>query len=157
MSAHLADGVHGEAEGVFVAEVFVLDFLGERRVAHHPVEGDEHREEERQLVDGRHFALDEHGALVRVDADGEPVGGDIDHALADVGGLVGPGGEGVLVGDDEEAVVLVLQGQAVLDAADVVAKVEFAGGRVAGEDALVAGRGWVGLARTLRHRLRHRR
>ena len=73
--------------------------------------------------------------LVRVDADGEPVGGDVDHALADVGGLVGAGREGVLVGDEEVAVVLVLQRQAVLDAADVVAEVELAGGGVAGEDA----------------------
>ena len=50
-------------------------------------------------------------------------------------GLVGAGGERVLVGDEEVAVVLVLQRQPVLDAADVVAEVELPGGRVAGEDA----------------------
>ena len=66
--------------------------------------------------------------------DGEPVGGDVDHALADLVRLVGAGRERVLVGDEEVAVVLVLQRQPVLDAADVVAEVQLSGGRVAGED-----------------------
>ena len=75
--------------------------------------------------------------LFGIDAAGEVVGGDLDDALADVVGALGAGGEGVLVGDDEVAVVLVLKGEAVLDAADVVAEVELAGGGVAGEDAFL--------------------
>jgi hypothetical protein len=137
----LADRVEREAEGVLVAQPLVADFRVERRVAHHPVERDEHRKEKRQLVDGRHFALDEHRAAAGVDADGQPVGGDVDHALADLGGAVGAGSEGVLVGDEEVAVVRVLERQPVFDAADVMAEVELPGGRVAGEDAGAEGRG----------------
>jgi hypothetical protein len=76
---------------------------------------------------------------VRVDADGEPVGGDVEHALADVVGLVGPGGERVLVGDQEEAVVGVLEGQPVLDRPDVVPEVHLPSRGVAGQDAGLGG------------------
>src|SRR5206468_1998812 len=116
------------AEGVFVAEVLVLDLLREGGVAHDAVEGDEHRGEKGQLVNGGDFGLNEHVRLVGIDAAGEIVGGDVDDGLADVIGALGAGGEGVLVGDDEIAVVFVLEGQAVFDAADVVAEVELAGG-----------------------------
>jgi amino acid transporter len=54
--------------------------------------------------------------------------------------LVGARGEGVLVGDQEVTVVLVLEGQSVLDAPDVVAEVQLTRGRVAGEDAGLGGR-----------------
>ena len=71
---------------------------------------------------------------------GEVVGGDIDDGLADFGGVFGGGvGEGVVVGDDEVAVVLVLEGEAVFERADVVAEVEAAGGGIAGEDAGLGG------------------
>ena len=135
MSAHLPDRVEREAEGVLVAQPLVADLLGQGRVAHHAVERDQHREEERQLVDRRHLALDEHRALVRVDPDGEPVGRDVDHALADLVRPIGPRRERVLVGDQEVAIVLVLQRQPVFDAADVMPEVQPPGRRVAGEDA----------------------
>lgn len=117
----LADGVEGEAEGVIFAEVLVADFILEGGVAHDAVEGDEHGEEEGELVDGGDFGLDEHLALAGVDAAGEVVGGDVEDGLADFVGFAGAGGEGVFVGDDEIAVVLVLHGQAIFDGADVMA------------------------------------
>ena len=49
--------------------------------------------------------------------------------------LPGCGGQHVQVGDDEEALVLVLQAHAVAQAAHVVAQVQPAGGPVAGQDA----------------------
>jgi len=131
----LTDGVEGEAEGVFVAEAFVADFVLEGWVAHDAVEGEEHGEEEGELVDGGDFALDEESAFVGIDADGKVVGGDVDDGLADVLWFIGAGGEGMLVGDDEIAIILVLESEAVFEAADVVTEVESAGGGVAGEDA----------------------
>ncbi len=131
----LAHGVHGKAEGVVVAQFLVADFILEGGVAHDPVEGQEHGEEEGQLVDGRHFALDEHRALVGIDPDGQPVGGDVQNALADVVRALGPRGEGVLVGDEEITVVLPLKRQAVFNAAGIVPQMQAARGRVAGEDA----------------------
>ena len=139
----LSDGVEGEAEGVFVAEALVADFVLERGISHDAIEGEEHREEESQFVDGGDFALDEEGAFVGVDADGEVIGGDVEDGLADVLRFIGAGGESVLVGDDEIAIILVLEGEAVFDAADVVAEVEAAGGGVAGEDALAGLHGGV--------------
>ena len=56
------------------------------------------------LVD---VALHEHGRHVRVEADGEQDGGEIDSALADHARLLGDG-EGVQVDDAVEGVVLVL-------------------------------------------------
>ena len=50
--------------------------------------------------------------------------------------LLGLGGERVQVGDDEEALVLVLQSDAVAEGADVVAEVELAGGAIAREYSL---------------------
>ena len=73
----------------------------------------------------------------RIDAAGEIV----EHGRADVVGqgfdvfLLGLGGEGVEVGDDEEALVLVLQSDAVGEGTDVMAEVEFAGRAIAREDA----------------------
>ena len=49
--------------------------------------------------------------------------------------LLGTGGKGMHVGDDEEALVAVLQLDTVLDAAHVMPDVQRSGGPVAGEDA----------------------
>ena len=56
-------------------------------VSHDPVIRNQHREEERQFIDGRDFALDEDRAFIGIDPDGEIIRGDIDDALAD---FVGP-------------------------------------------------------------------
>ena len=119
----LSDGVEREAEGVVFAEAFVADFVLEGGVSHDAVEGQEHGEEEGEFIDGGDFGLDEHGGFVGVDATGEVVGGDFEDGLADFFGLFGAGGEGVFVGDDEEAVERILEGEAVFHGADVVAEV----------------------------------
>ncbi len=45
---------------------------------------DEHGEQKGEFGDGGDFGLNEHGGFLRIDADGEPVGGDVDDGLADV-------------------------------------------------------------------------
>src|SRR5207249_2122401 len=79
----LADGIEGEAERKILAQLLIANFIFQGWIAHDAVEGDEHGEEKRQLVDGRNFRLDEHLALVRIDAAGEVVGGDFEDRLTD--------------------------------------------------------------------------
>ena len=50
MSARLADGVEGEAEGVIVAEALVAEFILDGGVSHDAVKGDEHGEKTGELV-----------------------------------------------------------------------------------------------------------
>ena len=90
---------------------------------------DEHREQQEQLRDLGDQRLQVERALVRVDADGQ----EVEHALADVVADVVrrarvAGGQRVVVGDQEEAVVLaaVLQLEVFFERADVVAEVELA-------------------------------
>ena len=122
MSAHLPHGIHRKSERIFVAQILVPDLLRHRRIAHDAIERNQHREEKCQLIDRRHLALDEHRALVRIDADRQPIGRDIDHALANILGLIGAGGKRMFVGDQEKAFILILQRQPIFDAADVVAE-----------------------------------
>lgn len=137
----LPDGVHGKAEGVRVAEAFGFEFVLEGGVSHDPVKGQEHGEVPGEFGDGGDFGLEDEGGAVRVDATGEPVLDDFEGALADFVGLVGARGEGVHIGDEEEAVVVVLECDAVFEATDPVAEVESAGGGIAGEDAWFGGHG----------------
>src|SRR5580704_6347065 len=72
--------------------------------------------------------------------DGMKTGGEeVDRYVADVlaerGGIGVVGGEGVVVGDEEVALVLVLELDPVVEGAHVVAEVQAAGGTHAGEDA----------------------
>ena len=56
-----------------------------------------------------------------IDSGGQVIGCDFYHGLAYFGGFVGARREGVFVGDDEIAIVFILQGEAVFEAADVMA------------------------------------
>src|SRR5262249_34100272 len=63
--------------------------------------------------------------------------------LADVGLQIGQGGQGVVIGDEIKTLALVLQRNVLLDGAEVVAEVKFAGRLHPAEDAF-AGGGWFG-------------
>src|SRR5262249_30181360 len=84
--------------------------------------------------------LDEDRADFRVDAHGQVVDDDLPDEHGDLFDAValGPRGQGMQIGNDEEGVVLVLQLDAVDQAADVVAQVQPASGPVAGEQAGLA-------------------
>jgi hypothetical protein len=116
-------------------EVLDADLVLDGRVLHQPAVAQQHREVPGQLGDRGHLALQEDRRLGRVDAGGEVIHRDLHHVVGDGRGLVGAGRESVDVGDDEEAVVVLLHREAVLDRANVVAQVQPAGGRVAGKDA----------------------
>ena len=79
--------------------------------------------------------LDEDGRALGVEPGGEEVEGDVADVLAESGGVGVVGGEGVEVGDEEEAVVLVLKLDPVVERAHVVAEVQAASGAHAAKDA----------------------
>jgi hypothetical protein len=104
----------------------------------HPFEarnGDQHFKEQIQLIGFRNRRLDEDGADVRVNADGEI----IQHGLADEGWNLFDvlrlrfGGQRVQVRDDEEGVVLMLQSHTIFERADVMTEVQASCGAVASE------------------------
>src|SRR5207302_5129270 len=70
-----------------------------------------------------------------IDADAEIIEHEVVDVLLDLPGPVGAGREDVVIGDQEEALVLLLQPQAVLQRSHIVAQVELAGRAVSGEEA----------------------
>ena len=83
------------------------------------------------------IGLDEDGGLFGIEAGGEEVHGHILNTRADAGGIGVFGGEGVEVCDEEEAGVIVLQADPVVQRAHVVAEVQHARGPHAAEDAFL--------------------
>jgi hypothetical protein len=59
----------------------------------------------------------------RIDPHGEIVERDLDHALANQRRIVRVVGQGLQIGDENEGLVLVLQGDTIAERADVVAEV----------------------------------
>ena len=92
-------------------------------------------EEGIQFGVGGDVGLDEEGAEIWVEAGGEEVEGYLLDAPLDAFWVGVFGGEGVEVGDEEEAVVLVLELDPVVEGSHVVAEMEAPGGAHAGEDA----------------------
>ena len=133
----LADGVGVEADGE--PRGLLLDALRlrlERRVALEARQRRDHAEQHRQFGVLRHVALDDEGAVLGVEPDGEPVHGHLDHRAADAVDVVGVVAQRLVVGDEEEALVLPLEPQPALQGPHVVAKVERPRGADAGQDAL---------------------
>src|SRR5262249_1376352 len=83
--------------------------------------------------------LAEEGGLVRVEPQGQVVEGRIVRVLAKDFWVLN-GGQGVVVGDEVEALRLVLQSDVLLDGAEVVADVQLARRLDAAQDALAHGR-----------------
>jgi len=139
----LEEGVAEKAEGVEVlfAELLLLVLVGGDALE--PGEGGEHGEEGEELGVLGDVRLDEEGGALGVEAGGEEVEGDVADVFAEAGGVGVVGGEGVEIGDEEEAVVLglagvgeeILEADPVEEGAHVVAEVERAGRAHAGEDA----------------------
>ena len=135
----LQERIAEEAVGreVAVLEPFLLLLVGGDTLQ--PTERGEHGQQEVQLGVLRHPGLHEHPREAGVDARGEPVDHHLPHVVGDGPGLVVVRGERVPVGDEEEALVLLLQAQPVLQDAVVVAQVQGAGRAHAREHTLVLG------------------
>ncbi len=132
----LAHRVEREAERIVLAEALDLDLVLERGVAHHAIEGEKHREQKGQFGDRGHFTLKEDGGAFRIDAHAEQITDDSQRVFTNRLGLVGPGREGVHVGQDEEAVVGTLKFDTTLDGSHPVTEMKFSGRGVAGENSL---------------------
>src|SRR4029077_12116593 len=94
-----------------------------------------------QLSDLGHLGLLVEDASSGIDADGDQVGGEVEDLVLDLV-AVGLGREGVVVGDEVKAVVLVLEVHPVLGRAQVVAQVEAPGGTNAAENSQPIRHGW---------------
>lgn len=134
----LGDGIGEEAYGDALArETTHLNLGLHRRVALEAADADEVHEVEGELAEFGNLALDEEGALLRVEAYGEVVECHFDDVLTDLVGVVDIIGEGLSIGLEDEDLVVetgVLQFDAATERANVVADVEGACGAVAGED-----------------------
>ncbi len=87
---------------------------------------------------GWNVRLDEHHALLRIETGGQPVEENVDRIFFYARGVGVVGGQGVPVGDEEEALVLVLHANPVFERADVVAEMQLAGGTHSAEDTFFA-------------------
>lgn len=81
--------------------------------------------------------LDEHDTLGGIESGGEPIEENLDGILFQARRIGVVGGEGVPIGDEEEAVVLILHANPVDEGADIIAEVKFAGGAHSAEHALL--------------------
>ena len=131
----LQQRVSKKSEGREIALLELLLLVLEARDALQPTERSDHREQDVQLRVLGDARLDEKGRIARVDARSQPVDDHVPHVLADDLGVVVVGGQRVPVRHEEEALVLVLQPDPVLEHPVVVPEVELPGGPHPGEDA----------------------
>jgi len=131
----LADRIEREAEAVVILELLVGELGAQRRVAHHAVERQQHREQRGQLGDRGDLALHDERRALGVDAGRDPVARDLERVAPDLVGAIDARRQRVHVRDQEVAVVVRLQAHAVLERADPVPEVQSARGLVTGQDA----------------------
>jgi hypothetical protein len=130
----LQQRVAQEAVGGQVAVLELVDLVLVGRHALQPAQRRAHGQQREQFGVFGQAALDEDGALLGVQAGGDPVHDHVvDVALHHLALFV-VRGQRMPVGDEEEALVFVLQPHPVLQGAVVVAEVHGAGGAHAGED-----------------------
>ena len=129
----LKERVAEEAVGaqVFVVQLLLLVLVGGHALE--PAEGREHAEERVEAVVLLDVGLAEDDGAAGVEAGGEEVECDLEDVLLHAAGVGVVGGEGVQVGDEEVAVVVVLEADPVVQRTHVVAEVKAAGGSHAGE------------------------
>jgi hypothetical protein len=142
----LQQRVAQEAVGrqVAVAELFDLVLVGGHALQ--PAQRRAHGQQREQLGMLGQSALQEDGAAVRIQPGCQPVGHHLIDVLAhDLAAFV-VRGQRMPVGDEVEAVVVVLQPHPVLESAVVVAQVHGAGGAHAGENAGLHRVNWAGSA-----------
>ena len=110
------------------------------RHAFEPAVRRDHRQQQMQLRMLRHARLNEDRRLAGIDAHRQPVDCDVEHARCNRGRILVLRRQRVPVRDEEEAIVLVLQRDPVLQNAVVMTEVQLARRAHSGQDALVRNR-----------------
>ena len=114
----------------------LLPLLLVRRHTLQPWNRNHHREQQVQLGMLRNERLDEDRAAIGIDATRDPVGDVVECVAGDPAGVRIVARERVPVGDEIEAVVLVLQRHPVLQRPEIIAEMQTAGWLHAGQDAV---------------------
>ena len=117
---------------VLVRHLFLLVLVG--RHAFKPAKRRHHRQQQMQFRVFRHLRLDEQRSLLGIDAGRQPVDHHFPGRLRDSMRIVVLRGQRVPVGDEEQAGILVLQFDPVLQHPMIVTKVQAARGAHSGED-----------------------
>ncbi|EXI74058.1 MAG: hypothetical protein AW07_02196 [Candidatus Accumulibacter sp. SK-11] len=130
----LQEGVAEEAIGrqILVLELLLLILVGRHPLQ--PAERRHHRQQQMQFGVLRHLRLDEEDRPPRVDASRQPVDDHVAGRADDPLRVVVLGRQRVPVGDEEEAGVVVLQPDPVLQDAVVVTEMQAASRAHSGED-----------------------
>ena len=115
---------HGIAEKAVGAEVFFFDlvllfFVG--RIPLQPGHGHHHGEQEMQHGMFGDMRLDKDSRSFRVDAGSQPIDQEFAYEFADAAGVGVVRREGMPVGDEEEALIVFLEGFPVFQGAEIVA------------------------------------
>src|ERR1035437_785282 len=130
------------SEKTIGAEVLVLEVLALLLVAGHPLQPSQrsdHAEQQVQLGVLQHVRLDEQRAALGIEAGREVVDHDLKRVLLDAARVGVVGGESVPIGNEEKAVILVLQAYPVAQRADIIAEVQLSGRSHAAEYAALFG------------------
>ena len=130
----LEDGVEHQPQRR-VLDLLIPDHVLKGRDALDPRQGDQHGEQQGQFADLRDVGLQVDGGLLGVDAHRQVIQDDLSDVFA--GGqdvrLLRLGGQGVVVGDEQEDLVFVLQPHPVGQGAHVVAQVQGPRGPISGQ------------------------
>ena len=73
------------------------------------------------------FGLQEQHALIRVESDGQEISNQADRIIFQVLRIGVAGGQGMPVGDEEIAIILVLQAHPVIEGSEIVAEMDISG------------------------------
>ncbi len=117
---------------ILVGQLFLLILVG--RHALKPAERRHHRQQQVKFGVLRHLGLDEQRRLLGVDAGCQPIDQHVHRRLLDTLRTVVLRGQGVPVGDEEQARIIVLELDPVLENTMVVAKMQRPGRAHAGEN-----------------------
>ena len=119
---------------ILVLELLLLILVG--RHALEPGERCDHRQQQVQLSVLGYVRLHEQRRHARIESSGEPVDHDLADRLLQTRGVLVPGGQRVPVGNEEKALVLILQLDPVTQSTVIVAQMQRAGGSHARQHAL---------------------
>ena len=132
----LRDRVRVETDRQTFGEIFLFDFLLERRITFECRDRNQVHEVDRELGQLRNHRLHHDLDLLGIETDGEIIERDFKDVGLKLLGMLEVIGQRLHVGDQDVGLIFVLQAYAILQRADIVPEVQRAGRTIAGENSL---------------------